>query len=525
MPNLTVQPDSRRPIPRKEALKYCIIATEFIGGGGVRAEAYVEFDGTAYAAGQKFTFAGVEFTTTSTTISHNTFPIVADAQTSAENMRDALALNVKFFGVTAVFLDNPSLGVWRCRVRWIEAGPVEDWDFDYSLLSPEPAHAETAGVETDTTEGMKLRYQLWGQRGDDLIPITNVESVTPRAYWFGTPRICFDFRDDVKGLVAPTFPGFGATGMTLDETFSLTVFLKYGVYQVLESGPIQFNWISSNECTLLASVVQIDDVQKLIPHNYNDTYPVALLTARPSALRVPSSAYLWLWVYAIHMDSAIFTAMRINYKYYDAAGAYLTQSNSASVTVNGVFYFPAGPANSPGIPDTAKKIEITMQVFRDDGSDTWENGSETHTVLLCDNCPKEEFYFIEDMGGFGTMHFDEVEEIIHVVENQVFYMGEETEDDLYNSNLSDRTQTRGFTRANIRSRNLYRASVNYLDTPELERWYRQFNDSEEIFHRYISATGDEIVRKIVLDPNETTIRKDGEYLTLEIAFRYHTDLR
>lgn len=527
MPNLTVQPSTTRPVPRGEALTYCIIATEFIGAGGVRAEAYIDFNGTTYTPGDSFVFAGVTFTLSASTISHNRFPIVVDAEESANNFREALEMNANFFGLVDIFVENPAFGEWRTRVRWKDAGPVSPWAFDYSGLSPEPAHGETPGEVVDVTPGMRLRYQLFARRDGEVFAVTDIEAITPRATWFSTPRSCFDFRDDVKGLVSVTFPGPDLDDIVADGLFSISLFLKYGVFQVNDCEVTEFNWLSSDEATLLNSVVQIDDVEKLKPYNYGDTNPVGLLTSRPQSVPVPPGAYLWAWVYCTHLAGlANLERYRVNWKYYDSAGVLLLEETSATEPAeDGVYVFPTGPGNSPNVPAGTAKIVVRLEVYHN-VFEQFVDASAAHTVLVGTDCNgQEEFYFVEDLGGYGTIHFDEVEEITHVVENQVFASPEKFEDDLYNADLSNRLLNGGYSRANIRSWRTFRATVRGMDTPELERWFRQFCDSENVLWMYVSDTGDEVIRKVILEPGETVIRRDGEYLTLEVVFRHHTNMR
>lgn len=528
MPTLTVQPSSTLPVPRKECLKYCIVPFEYVLDAGAYAEAYMDFDGTAYSSGQSFVFAGVTFTTSnSATSTYNTFQITASQTTSAQKFIDALNLNANFFGKVEIQTSVPTAGTMRVTVTWIEIGEQAGWDFDYSGMSPEPPHAETNGTAITLREGFKLRYQLWGENADGVFPITNVEAITPRVTGDGTvPRVCLDFKDDVKGLVATTFPDTSLNDIAKDETFAIQVFLKYGGYQVSNCEVTEFNWLTSNEATLLNSVVQIDDADKLEPYTYPTTNPVALLTARPELLRMPSTAYFWLWVYAMHTDAATLDSIRVHWEYFDSAGTSLaTFTSSSTPTETGVFYFPAGPGNSPGIPAGTASIVVKLEAYHN-VFEAWVDASQEYTVYVQDTeCLPVEMYFQEDLGAYSTIHFNEVEEVTHNVEAQLSSLPEVCADSLYDRDLTARLQTGGFSRANIKSWKTFQASITGYDTPELERWFRQFLDSENIIWRYTSDTGDAVIRKIILEPGETVISRHDEYLTMEILFRFHTDLR
>lgn len=528
MPNVTIQPQLTRPIPIRENLLYCIIPTEYVLTQAFQAEAYLEFDGTAYAAGQTFIFANQVFTTTSGANTHKSFQITADPEESAGNFEASLNQNANFFGVVEIEKTEVSPGVWRVTVTWIEPGSIEPWEFDYADMVPEPPHGETAGTDIEVREGMTLRYQLWAERDGENFPVTNIEAIRPRVFRGGlaTPRICINFRDDVLGLVRTSFRP-NLADMQQDEAFSINIFLKYGVHQVNACEVTEFPWLSTSPVTLLNSVVQIDDEDKLTPYNYADGYPTKLLTSRPESLKVPRDARVWLWGYLTHADDANLSSYRAGWKFYDADGVFISGVNSASTfTENGVYCIPAGPGNTPAIPAGTYKIEAFFESFYGAPFDTWVQITDPHTIRITDGlCRELEFYFIEDLGGYGTIHFDHYEEITHAVENQVFFLPEIATENLYSRDLSTRLQKGGFSRANIKSRKFYRATVQGLDTPETERWFRQFCDSEDVLHRYTADTGNEVIRKIILEPSETVIRREGEYLTLEVVFRYHTDLR
>lgn len=526
MPTLSIQPSTLRPVPKRENLLYCVIPTEYVLLDGAYAEATLEFDGTAYASGQSFTFAGVEFTTSNSAPTFNSFQIGTNAGVSAQNFIDALNLNAAFFG--KVETQTTGGGVVTVTVTWLEVGEQPGFTFDYAGLSPVPGHTETNGSAPLLREGFLLRYQLWGANADGIFPVTNVEAVTPRVTGVGTiPRVCLNFKEDVRGLVSTSFPSLSLNDILLDETFAVEVFLKYGAYQVADCVVTDFGWLSSNRVWLLNSVVQIDDADKLTRYIYPDSNPPEFLTVRPESVKMPSGSLFWLWTYATYLDNSEFIEYRAHWEYFDEAGVSLATFTSASTpNENGVYIIPAGPGNSPGIPAGTARVDVRLEVYRVSFA-AWVAASEVYSVQVGHpgNCGTLEFYFLEDLGAYSTIHFQDFAEVTHVVENQVFTQPEIAADSLYDRDLVSRLLGGGYSRANIQSWNVYKATTHGLDSPELERYFRQFRDSENILFRYTSETGDEVVRKIILEPGESVIRRDGEYLTLEILFRFHTDLR
>lgn len=526
MPTLAISPSTSRPVPKRENLLYCVIPTEYVLDGGSYAEATVEFNGTAYASGQSFIFAGVEFTTSNSAPTFNSFEIGVNAGLSAQNFIDALNLNAAFFGKIQTSVTGG--GVVTLTVTWLEIGEQPNFTFDYSGLSPALVHTETNGTAALLREGFKLRYQLWGENADGMFPVTNVEAVTPRVTGAGTiPRICLNFREDVKGLVSTTFPSLSLNDLLLDEAFAVQVFLKYGAYQVNDCVVTEWGWLSSDPVWLLNAVVQIDDADKLTRYVYPDANPAKFLTVRPESVKMPEGSLFWLWIYATRLDNSTFLNYRANWEYFDADGVSLGTFNSASApTENGVYIIPAGPGNSPGMPVGTVRIDVQLQVYNNDFA-AYVGASEVYSVQIGhpENCGTLEFYFLEDLGAYSTIHFQDFAEVTHVVENQVFSLPEVAADSLYDRDLSSRLLGGGYSRANIKSWNVYKATTHGLDSPELERYFRQFRDSENILFNYTSETGDAVVRKIILEPGEAVIRRDGEYLTLEILFRFHTDLR
>lgn len=530
MPTLSIQPGNDRPVPKKECLKYGIIPYEAVLDEGTQAEAYMEFDGTAYAAGIVFTFAGFEFRTSAATIAFDRFPITGTALTDANAFVAALNLNANFFGLVAIARTQPVPGTYRVTVTWNANGEQGDWDFDYTNFTPEPGHSETNGNAVVLREGFKLRYQLFAYDDDDnIIAVTNMESITPRVTQISAvPRLDFDFMDDVKGLVGTTWPGLTLNDVQEDEAFRIRLFLKYGGIQIDNCVVTDFDFLASDTIWLVNSVFQIDDENKFKRHHYPDTNPPAFLTARPPGLSIREDAYYWLWIYCNHITaSGTFDKYRVYYDYLDSAGASLgTFTSPTEPTVDGVYIVPCGAMNSPGIAAGTKKIVVKLEVWQN-VFEAWLPASETKTIVLDNSsCKPTEFHFLEDLGAYSIIYATEPEEVVHVQENQVFEQPEDCPDNIYaRDHVVDRVRAGGRSRANIKSWKRYRCQITGYDSEELEEWFRQFRDSEDIKHRYTTAEDITVMRNVILDADETTIRKDGEYLTMDFQFRYHTDLR
>jgi len=526
MPTLVVQPNKTLPIPKKECIKYCIVPFEYILINGQPATAYMEFDGTAYGSGIDFVFAGQDFTTSaSATTTRNTFQIPANGLIAANNFKSSLEKNAYFFEYTEITVVDMGGGTWRTVVTWIEYAEQPDWTFDYSAFAPAIGHGETQGVDFLLRDGFKLRYQLYGENADGVFPITRVESVTPRINNLGVPRMCFNFQDDVLPFLSTTFPGLGVTTVTFDELFKIEVFLKYGGVQNSNCTITDFDFEGTDRISILNAVIQIDVQDKLKPHHYPTTKLVSWFTSRPDKLPVPSTCEFWLWAWMRGIEEVDYTKYRAAYTYYDVTGATISTEIGPEITQDGIFIVPAGPANVLNLPATAVRYEVFIEGFSVPLAD-WERVTKKHTVRIQDKCDWLELYFLEDLGGYSPIHFHEYEELVHVQENQVFELPESCPDDIHSTiSIGSRLRGGGQNRANIKSWIVYKAKIDGMDLPELEDWYRQFRDSENVLLRYVNPEGTEVVRRVILEPGETTIMKDGEYLSLETVFRFHTDLR
>jgi hypothetical protein len=532
MPTLSLQPGDSIPIPKKECLKYCIIPFEVVLDEAAQAEAYIEFDGTAYAAGIDFVFAGFTFTTSAATTAFDRFPFTGVALTDANAFIDALNLNALFFGFVTIVRTQPVPGTYRVTVTWNSNGDQPNWDFDFTggFLPAPPPNGETNGGAVVLREGFKLRYQLFAYDIDDnIVAVTDMESVTPRVTLASAvPRMCFDFMDDVKGLVGTTWPGLGLNDIQLDEAFRIRLFLKYGGIQIENCEVTEFDFLQSDTVWLVNSAFQIDDEGKFTPYHFPDTNPPRWLTVRPTALAVRSDAYYWLWIYCNHItESAVYDTYRVSYDYLDSDGVSIsTFTSPTEPTEDGVYIVPCGPMNSPGIPGGTAAIVVLLQVWQN-VLEAWVDASTERTVTISDgSCKPTEFHFIEDLGAYSLLYASEPEEIIHNQENQVFELGENCPDDIYaRDHVVGRVLSGGRSRANIRSYKRYRCEVMGYDTAETQEWFRQFRDSEDIKHRYATAEGITVMRNIILEADETVMSKEGEYLTMSFVFRYHTDLR
>lgn len=526
MPTLSIQPGTSLPIPKKECLLYGIIPYEALLDEGTKAVAVLEFDGTAYAAGQEFIFAGQTFFTTGGALAFDRFEIDSDALASADRFIDALALNAYFFGFVTAVRTQPVPGTYRVTVTWIANGAQPDWLFDYSGMSPEPSHSETNGALVVLREGFKLRYQLWSQDDDGIYPVTNIESIVPRVTETSAiPRLDFDFGQDVLGLVRTTWPGT-ANDIAEDETFTIQLFLKYGGLQVEDCEVTEYDFLSSNVCTLVNSVFQLDSEEKMKPHIYPESLTPKFLTARPANFAVRSTAYYFLWIYAAYRAaSSAWESYRAFYEYKDKDGVSLgTQTSASTPTTDGVYIVPAGPMNSPGIPSGTATIEVRLEAYNN-VFETWIPASEEKVVRINNSaCKPTEFIFLEDLGAYSIIYATEPDEI-HTQEHQVFERPEYCSENVYNRDAAVRVRSGGRRRANIISRKRYRCKIYGYDDAASVEWFRQFRDSEDIKHRYVTAEGVTVMRNIILDAEEVEIAKEDDYLTMEFTFTYHTDLR
>jgi hypothetical protein len=533
MATVVVRPNKNRPIPRKECIKYCIIPTEFALDVGSMASAYIDFNGTAYAGGISFIFANVQFTTSSSPFStFNTFQINGSGQSSAQNFETTLNLNPNFAG-TNIFVSDQGGGTWRVLVSWPTIGELDPFEFDFSNFSPVPPNSNTNGTNPQIREGFKFTYQIWGVDSNGLkFPVTEKEAVTPRLTSTGIPRICFDFQDTVQGLVYTTFPGFDLADATYDPNFSQLFYLKYGGYQNDNCQVTEFETAGSpnDGLTIINSVVKIDSLLKMKPYNWFDSQPATfkLLTARPEVIEINRDSYHWVWAYATVLgQSAIYSKYRARWVYYDSAGSILGAPVGAELTEDGVIIIPCGPNNSPLFPVGCMSYTVALQAFNVNFSSWQDITDETTFNLKKGDCPSTEIYFTEDLGSLSTMSFDEIELVTHEMDNQVFERAENCPDDIYlPASIENRLRAGGKTRSNIKTDYLYRCSIRGMDNDEMTYdWFRQFRDAEQHFHRYTTTEGDEVARKIILEKSDLDVSKDGEYLTLEIEFRYHTPIR
>lgn len=487
----------------------------------------MEFDGTAYGSGQEFTFWGQLFTTTNGALTFKSFQISADAEASADNFMAALALNVNFFGVVETAKTEPVAGTFRVTVTWIEYGEQAGWTFDYTGMAPEPGHSETNGTAWLFRDGFKLRYQLWQQDGSDVFEVTKMESITPRVSNIAIPRLDFDFRNDVKGLVRTTFPGLSQTNVVKDSTFETSLLLKYGGIQIEDCAVTQYDLLSSNVCKLVNAVFQIDSESKMKPYMYPDTDPPAFLTSRPVRFAIRTDTSYCLWIYANYLTNPAYSKYRALYNYLDSAGVSLGTDTSASEpTEDGVYIVPAGSSNSPGIPAGTVTIEVTFQAYQDEFA-SWIPASETRTVRIDNSsCKPVEFHFLEDLGAYSVIYATEPVETIHAQEAEIMERPELAQSDPYAAlHTVARVRGGGRRRAGINSWKTFRCQVYGYDDAETIEWFRQFRDSEDVKIRYTTADGITLVRNVIVSAEDATIDKDGEYLLMDFTFRYHTDLR
>lgn len=524
MATLVVQPSKIYPVGKSDCITYCIIATETILTSGTKATAYIDFDGTTYANNLDIVFAGVTFRTWvspgATDINFN-----ADAETAADNFMTTLELNAEFFGFATWEKTDQGGGVFRVTVTWNEQVEQTDFTFDYSALSPEPGHGETNGSAHLLLEGLKLRYQLWEKDADgDIYPVTNIESVVPRTNPLGVPRLCFDFRNDIQGLVSTTWQSLTNTDIVEDENYSTYFFLKYGVRQVVNCEVTEWDWDDSGDSLLVNAVFQLDDDLRMRRYYYDVSInPIPpFLTARPNGMPIKPDSYYWLWFYGQHLGKGTgWTKYRAQWNFFDSSGANLgTEYSATEPDYDGFFVIPCGGANSPGIPADTALITVQIDVY-EPSRPGWVQASEVRTMPIDPLCGDAEFHFLEDLGAYSVI-YGEIQEVHHNQVMNIFRAPEVCD------NAEDAVRQGGRRRVKVSSNKKFTCRIVGLDSDEQAEWFRQFLDSEDIKYRYENRDGDTMIRNIIIDSEETLIYKtgsNGEYLTLEFSFTYHTDLR
>lgn len=537
MPQLISQPSTSvipfHPVGNLDALVYKLksLGAEFQTSAGQNPSVTIEYDGDVQTAGQQFIIFGQTYTVATGSSTATTVNLTSGtALQQAERVRDAILANVNLYPYVQ-FSITQSGSNYRLTLTWQKRVGFTDVYTNGTLGNPYTIVSEVLGAPAAYVAGFRLAYQFFTENDTGGTAVTDLRSVPPLVVNDIEQNIEIDFVDIAAGLVSTTRP-FSLSGIpTTDDTISKRVFLRYGSHTTVDGVTTWGSFQKSGVAKILNAAVRLDSV-KLSSYYYRGIGILTkFLTYRPTNWTVNKEGqYEWLWfIGSIAQNFAILgthtlTNYKIRYTTYSTSGGATITTNDLS-TSDGVFIIPCGPSNLPSTISLADKVRYTVQIFANifqSGVPAFIEVSELMTFYLNDGfeCtePFTEIYFLEPLGGFGTLPIHSV-----TVEAEQEYLTHELPLDP-DAQIADRRISFGHSVNSAKSWYRLNMQVRLRYSKENFEYLTALRSSPEHHVRYKPNDTVNEVWKFVPDTGSMQVYQKDDYAIADISGRIHAEL-
>lgn len=466
--------------PVYNCLKYCFKANDYLQTAGVKATFFVSwFDPSNYPDGIPVDFAGKSFETGTPTDQNQFQWTGAPPLTIAEIADNAflmLSANFDFFEDWSLSRTSGG-GLETIFGTAREEGFVSPFGFSFPVAIP-PIFLAVNGVNAVYLSGYKVIVEIWNcDAAGVLIDLLSRSAYEPDP---ASQEFCIDISRNLSSYVSTTFPGMipGSDAPILDANICKNICLRFG--QIFDEGLTDCDatpqfFETTSPIKIINSAFQkpeeVDSINSGIPLMEDFCYsgtPTRFLTDYPTGLPVCPGACFWLWY---HLDADLSGLVNpIVYPFYRFF--YTDGTNTPNIqgttpmSVGECWSVPAGECELSFLADPLKTIEAIETTILVVSDFLIVQLSETFRLEIdVSKCCCNEFYFLNEKGGFDTIEFNCETEIALSIESSEICGFENCEGDILKGGKAeaDRSAFETFT---IFSQ----FNEDYFDL----NWFRQF---------------------------------------------------
>jgi len=399
MLTLTSAPDYFTPNPMGQPAEWVVYDPDYLSTIGQPNTYVIKITATGSSA-EGFTLGGADFATDDATpYTSTTFDNTNSVFRSAINMANMFRSSAAFRAYTVRTARPSGSEPWRVilvKTDETDATTAEQ-DNDFSNLTG--VTVEQVNGRTEQTINARLWYQFWGPAG----PISP-ELFAPFDL-NGTARV--DAREPARRLLSPNPPDVGQTLPVLDVSGAAYVSVKYGTYQTDGNcSPVFGSSAETAAAPFVDAVLQYDQTDGLKQYGPGRTGPLKWLTRRSNGRTVNTFGFEWTSIYIGPSYFGADYSRRLRKEFFNAAGESISVTTQA-MAGNGLWNIPTGYQNA--VPDGVDGVASFTVRVEQDGLAGWVTESDTLTITAAaQGCRAAEIYYLEGLGSWGTVQFDEI---------------------------------------------------------------------------------------------------------------------
>lgn len=299
-------------------------------------------------------------------------------------------------------------------------------------------------------------------------------------------------------------------------SYQKVIKLKAGVIETVSGFSTYSESDVSTGVSVMNAVFQPTNELKLDP--YTDSSPVKWLCSKPHwKTQLTENSFEWA---QIALPTSRF---RIKYTFYYDGLTQVLNVDTGSIT-EGVYQIPIGTANPAIKPYIGDCLRYTVQIVYWNGTTETAVYSETITKQITNICFSDEVYFIDELGCFATLQFDQIIE----KETAINAATIETRNDPASRTDSAISPIGG--RSNIvnkSSPSLTLQSSRYRESDDMVCYFEEFFNSPVHYKRVVRTLSDGstayAMRKITIERDGILLSRKEEYSQYTFKFTYSTD--
>lgn len=530
---------SEGPIPISDCLLWTFEPddSDVVSTPGVAASLVIVFPSSpsAPANGTEFVMWGhVMEIQSGTPFTARTFKVeAADANGTIGNFVDMVSANYFFASAVTVSVDY---GTRTVTLTWNECGEQPNFGSEQMDFAAITGTAITSATPTNGTtpvyvDGYKFVYRMLRT---DIVNdansgfVTAFESMEPNKDCTGGDDVGFNGMPTARRLLKTYMPALDNNHPTITFDGPIQYFsLQYGwVYRDANANAMSGEFAFTNRSAVWNAYFEPYDVYKVrrywpgatggLPPG--QTLP-RMLTQQPNSHYLLKKSKAWLY-YMINDAVQSYTNLRMRVVVEKIGGGTVSSTfivPNSSFGINAVNTSPSFVVSLGLSGVTIDNIEsYACAIFTQNSATPTDvtQITEAHifyVMQVCDSAQHTDIYFLDKLGGIGTLPVEIIEETANQVGDEILL------DVPCSASREDKARYGGRTLGNIRSNISYTLRTFFKGGDEYLDFFRSMKLSPQRWIRTTDETGAFVARKFIVEPGGVKVFQEGPRVSLEVS--------